>query len=263
MKRGTKGLLKAALTMTILGAAFCIAALCLGFSPRELEAAVEEGKFELVGSEKMQRKVTSIVKDATEDSGDFEQAYTSIDSLDLNIGVADCELIMHEGDELLVKGYDLPSSFSCRQNGDTLKIECEVSGWQFWQQNNDAVLELYIPSDLKLKEVKLDCGVGTIESRDGFFTCDELEVDMGVGDCSFWADIREKADIDGGVGNLELTLNGDKEDFNYDIDCGIGEITIGDETFSNLGEDQKINHHADKEIEIDCGIGEVEIAFEE
>ena len=66
---------------------------------------------------------------------------------------------------------------------------------------------------------------------------------------------------DCGVGELLLNLKGVKEDYNYDLECGIGEIRCADESYSGFGKDYTIDNHAAKNMEIECGIGQITVKY--
>ena len=59
-----------------------------------------------------------------------------------------------------------------------------------------------------------------------------------------------------------MKLYGEEEDFNYDIDCGIGSIDIGEKRYDSLGAEAKTDHGAEKKVKIDSGIGSVKVWFE-
>ena len=56
-------------------------------------------------------------------------------------------------------------------------------------------------------------------------------------------------------------LKGVKEDYNYDLECGIGEIRCADESYSGFGKDYTIDNHAAKNMEIESGIGKITVKY--
>lgn len=263
MKKSTKSLLKAALVTSVVGSGFCIAGLCLGFTFGEFGAAVEAGNFQLIGPSDLQDKFSTVVTDTVYEGMEYEQSFAKeVKALELDLGVGDCYLCIYDGNEWKVSGTNLPASFQCRMDGSTLEIDCESSSWRFWEKSSDSVLTLYIPEDHLLKKVDIDSGVGNIQTENGTLICEELDLDCGVGDCYLDLDILEKADLDGGVGDIYLTLKDSMNTYNFDVDCGVGEITIGTIHISELGGTQKIDYGADREIVVDSGVGNVQILFE-
>lgn len=268
MKKFTKALLMLALAFFVSGAAFGIASLCAGFSMDEFVYMIEDGQLTIDNSAKWTEDIQRIVSDAVSPAGEFEWFYTDVESLKLEAGVADCTIIPYDGEEWKVYGYQLPASFRCKQNGKTLRISC---GGRFWNLlgigQEKAQLELYIPEDQIVHEMKIDAGVGAIRVdegiNEGVLKCESMDLDCGVGDTDISVDIQEKLKIDGGVGRIWLTLSGKLTDFNYDIDCGVGSIDIDGNHYAQLGDEYEIDNHAKKEIKIDCGVGSVEVYFSE
>ena len=70
-------------------------------------------------------------------------------------------------------------------------------------------------------------------------------------------------DIECGIGQINLTMDGCEDDYNYDISCGVGEIVCGDRRYSGIGHDDYVNNGAGKEMSLECGIGQINIAFRE
>lgn len=129
--------------------------------------------------------------------------------------------------------------------------------------DGEAKLEIQIPAHQTVEKIRIDSGVGDLEMADGMIRCEELEIDSGVGDSTIRADITDRLEVDGGVGNLDLTLLGAEEDFDYEIDNGVGTVQIGQDKYYEMGSDTKIDNDAEKEIRIDSGVGDVTLRFEE
>ena len=54
---------------------------------------------------------------------------------------------------------------------------------------------------------------------------------------------------------------GTKSDYNYNLECGVGEIILGDETYSGLGGEKRVQNGGNKLIEAECSVGRIQIAF--
>lgn len=272
MKKSTKALLMAALCMVIVGAAFCIVGACFGFTFSQFIEAAEEGRLEIQLPFDMGIKQEPSVKRVTEPlptsvyegaEAEYQETFRGIDSLDLDLRVAQCTIFLWNEEEFLVKGADLPDDFDCRKEGRELEIDCDEDEWRFWEKRTGAVLEIYVPREQLLEKVVIAAGVGEIEVQDGYLICEELQLESGVGACRIRADVQEKIEIDGGIGSVELELKGRETDFNFDLDNGVGEVLIGDAHLKDLGADEQIDNDADKEVIIDNGIGNITIRFSE
>ena len=158
-------------------------------------------------------------------------------------------------------------------------------------------VNLWIPSDYVLDRVKVTLGAGSmqisrlaadkinIEGGAGKIEAEtliankELDAEIGAGDFYIKEAVLGKTDIECGVGRFEIgscTLNGDaeisggvgevnigiigeKEDFNYELSCGMGELDVFDDSYTSLGKDKEIDNDAKYTISLDCGVGRVNV----
>lgn len=65
-----------------------------------------------------------------------------------------------------------------------------------------------------------------------------------------------------GAGSVYMNMEQKEEEFNYDLKCSVGSISIGNEKFGGLDMEQRIEHSGDKELAVECNVGSVEIEFE-
>lgn len=261
MKKSTKILLRAALCMFIAGGGFCIAGMCLGFTIPQFCETVESGQMQLTWSSLDQKNDRT--ESTSADAAQYSQTFKNIEELELYLSVSECTIVMWQKDEIQVCGDQLPEGFSCVQEGKTLLIDCKKEKWNLWTETGTAQLTLYLPSKTCFKNVQLDTGIGTLEVQDGYLKCRELELDSGVGQCSVQADVTKRIVIDAGVGEINLHLKGKENDFNYELDNGVGEVMIGETRLEKLGEDRWIDHNASKDIEIENGVGNILVTFSE
>lgn len=90
-----------------------------------------------------------------------------------------------------------------------------------------------------LGETSIECGVGRFE----------------IGSCSLNGD----AEIGGGVGDVNIGITGEKEDFNYELSCGMGELSVFGDSYTSLGKNKEIDNHASHTISLECGVGRVNV----
>ena len=105
----------------------------------------------------------------------------------------------------------------------------------------------------------MDCGSGDIAS-DSLNITDELDIDCGSGDIDLTTITTSKTEIDLGSGDVTLIMAGTEKDYNYNIDCGNGDVKIGDILFED--DLKKRNINALRWINIDCGSGDLTIDFD-
>lgn len=88
----------------------------------------------------------------------------------------------------------------------------------------------------------------------------KLNIDIGSGDIDLTTITTSKTEIDLGSGDVTLTMAGTEKDYNYNIDCGSGDVKIGDILFED--DLKKRNINALRWINIDCGSGDLTIDFD-
>ena len=84
-----------------------------------------------------------------------------------------------------------------------------------------------------------------------------LALDMGVGELTLKSRIEGKSDLNYGIGEANLTLLGGREDYQIELDKGIGEARLEGENMR----DDSVYGAGRNLIEIDGGIGEINIRF--
>ncbi len=86
-----------------------------------------------------------------------------------------------------------------------------------------------------------------------------LDLQAGVGKFYMKGELNGNADIDGGIGLLTLKLLNGRDDHSFDINTGVGSITIDGERFST----GKIKVNNSKgNIKIDGGVGKISVSYE-
>ena len=186
------------------------------------------------------------------------------------------ELILEEGDSFCVRVYDdNEKNVTVKESSDTLKVRST--------KKLSKTRKVYIsyPKDVKLQELEIEMGAGTVylnrdieteklsvEMGAGEFdsknpvTAEEADLEIGTGSMTF-ADLSAKK-ISGecGLGELDLTMTGTQEDYNYDLECGVGNLDVGSDSYSGLGREKSIsNTGADRKLNLECGMGNVSVDF--
>ncbi len=170
------------------------------------------------------------------------------------------------------------------------------SSWKDWNINGKKVY-LYIPKGMNFTEADIELGAGLI-SMDALYAdemklmvgagqivaeeivCRELEAETGAGEMILNrvtteemeiinsaghtyvnGSVSRKADVECSLGQTELALEGNEQDFNYELDCSVGSIKLGSRSYSALADDTKINNGAAKQCELECSMGEIVVSF--
>ena len=186
------------------------------------------------------------------------------------------ELILEEGDSFCVRVYDdSGKNVTVKESSDTLKVRSTKK-----LSKNRKVCISY-PEDVKLQELEIEMGAGTVylnrdieteklsvEMGAGEFesknpvTAMEADLEIGTGSMTFADLSARKTDGECGLGELDLTLTGTQEDYNYDLECGVGNLDVGSDSYSGLGREKTIsNKGADRKLDLECGMGNVSVDF--
>lgn len=96
----------------------------------------------------------------------------------------------------------------------------------------------FIIDDINAKDIKAKCGVGKLDFT-GVITGDNY--------------------IDNNVGDVEINVEGNKNDYNYDVNCGYGSVIINDEKYSDVKTQVESNMNAKNNFTIGCGVGKVKL----
>lgn len=217
---------------------------------------------------------------------DFEN--TNIATLDID--VAFTNLIIKKGDFLRAETNN--SNISCKQNNQNLQIKEKNHTW--FSNSNKGDLIVYVPENIKFEKVKINAGAGkvsleSLNTRNLVFDLgagevkieqlnvtndckieggagklsilsgiiNDLDLDMGVGEVSITSKLIGTSKINAGIGNLELNLQGNKDDYKIKADKGIGSIKIN----GKEAVDDSIYGDGENSIKINGGIGNIKVNF--
>lgn len=271
MKKGWKIFWIISASVMGLGFVCCIAALILGADLQTMRARFPYG-------------IGWVIKSGeVEYDDDIRESYPDIRKIDADIYAFAGELRFEPSDvgQVTVEtehiGKDL--KFSCEQDGEELKLKTKD---KFLDRNKqgEGTITIYLPENLSLEELKIELGAGYLY-LDGV-CADKLQIDAGAGEAEimdfyagkakFKADVGKVTafgmvtgdiELEAGVGCIDYTASGCEEDYDYEIQAGVGTVTCGDSNYSGLGVEEVIEHHAGKKMSIDCGVGSVNVQFDE
>lgn len=114
-------------------------------------------------------------------------------------------------------------------------------------------------NNITASEVKFNVGAGEAEIAEANFTNCDLKI--GMGDIELNGTILGNVDIDCGTGSVGLELSNRYGDFNYQVKVGAGEVDLGEQEYSGIGNNVNLNNNAGHTMNIKCGMGEVSAEF--
>ena len=231
-----------------------------------------------------------IEKNNNENFKNFEESYNSVEKIDIDS--VSSNITIKQGEQFKVESSTKNGIISKFNNG-TLEIEEKTK--LFFNSGLVGDITIYIPVDVKLRELKIDSGAGRIDidninssnfdidhgagtlkiSNSNFDKTDidggagtikinasslnNLDFDAGAGKINIEANITGNSNISAGVGEINITLLGSGKDYKINTEKGIGSIKInGNQYNSNEFYGSGIN-----ELKVEGGIGDINIDFRE
>lgn len=102
-------------------------------------------------------------------------------------------------------------------------------------------------------------GAGQIEVERA--NINNITVDCGVGNVVIEGTITGDNDITCDIGSVKLKLNGDEEDYSYDVSADIGSVEINHHNYQGTSEEVINNNGADYNLSLECNIGNITVDF--
>lgn len=231
MKRFTKIALVVAVVMTVIGIVCLGISFTMGFTAKSFMNMIQQGKFNFDF-----RNENLIYEEQNEKIMKIDEIY---ENLDIEFPVGTLKIYTGDVEQIQIEQETVPG-FKVYTDERTLHIESSVG---FNNKGSDQVIKLVIPQNMKFNEVDLE---------------------IGAGDAEIEGLIANKINIEVGAGRLYMKPEGAQDNYNYEVECGIGEIKIGKDSYSGLGTAQKIiNPGANRWLDVECGAGKIQIDFNE
>ncbi|MBQ3583338.1 MAG: DUF4097 family beta strand repeat protein [Lachnospiraceae bacterium] len=218
-----------------------------------------------------------------------------VKSIYIDNSISNVTVQYYDGDTISIEAENIPEEFDCKVNKNgTLNIKNESpKNALFSFGSHKGKISVLVPEELTLKEFELNGGVGDITVNDltldiftinggvgdidilnvtanGFSldagvgdfymencSANDTEIDGGVGDIEIQNCALKDVEIDNGIGDIDLVIDGDIDDYTFDMDGGIGSIRINGEKASYYK-----NNNGKYEISCDNGIGDIDITIE-
>lgn len=110
-------------------------------------------------------------------------------------------------------------------------------------------------------DISADCGAGAILIKDG--KTQNADFEVGMGELVYEGFINDALCAEVGMGNITLQIRDTQEDHNYDLECGMGNITLGEKTYRGFAVEKEINNNANSDYTLQCSMGNIDVSFED
>lgn len=299
MKKFTSIMLTIAGITAILGVVCMIIAFAMGLTSDTFVQMAKEGRFAL---KIKNMKIIEIEEDDKyEDEADIELGVMSDSSV--TVEEKGAEKIYSTSDTFKNMNIEFGAGVFDIYYDDVEEIEIHeknVDGFIVNVKNNTLIIKnnlevtlgdvddmdkrslvIVIPRDMAFDKVDMSIGaaqadiegiiaktfdivVGAGQANLSNITADKMEMKVGAGEITVSnLDVKD-LDLEVGMGDANLALCGSQTDYNYDVECGMGDVKVGHHGFGGLGaEHHGNNHHAERYLNIECGMGLVSVEFME
>ena len=278
MKRFTK------ISLRIAGFFFGLALVCLviglmmGIRVSDVEDMIRNGVlsygpedgFHIQILKNDKNKVSSEKNDTEHElSHTCTKLYLELSAGEIDISYGDVDYIQIQQQN--IPGFSVVSN----EEEQSVRIQGDVNV----VHNSAMKLTMILPRDVELEEMHLEIGasdarvqdiitkelvfvVGAGQAKMSNLSAEKFELEVGAGEAIAENLSAKELDIEAGVGRVDIEIAGAEKDYNYDVECGIGEVAVGTHSWSGLGATQSITKDgAIHQMHISCGIGEVNVHF--
>ena len=238
---------------------------------------------------------TMFDRNQTVESGDLEREFQNLTAVRLDIELGGCELEIQpsENENVYITTENI-GKFQAYQEEKELKIKATRKAKEDTQS---CKIILYLPVDYAWEKISIEVGAGAVRIQK--LTAAEIELEVGAGqilaeyleaqeaDLSVGAGeirvddmkilnlnisvgmgnfagagvIEGKAQAECSMGNLSLRLAGAQTDYDYEIECVMGNISLGDKKYNKKVQEQTINNGTGRKISLECSMGNIEVTF--
>lgn len=168
----------------------------------------------------------------------------SLESVDLEIGAGALESIALKANEIDV---DVDAGAAVIESLQGSEVDLSV---------NAGGLEV---RGVTAEELSAETGAGALVI--GNFTAGNAEICASAGSIEAEGTIERNADIECGAGSIKMMLHGTEEDYDYELECSMGEIIVGRNTYSGLSSEKTIRNGGRGVMDVECSVGNIEINF--
>ncbi len=109
---------------------------------------------------------------------------------------------------------------------------------------------------------KFEIGAGHM-GIDDLSVSGEMDLALSMGQAEAAGTISGDLDLECEMGEVFMRLTGSEEDHSYDVECGMGSVTVGSYAQSGFAAERSWNSGKGSQFDIDCDMGNVTVTFEE
>lgn len=115
-------------------------------------------------------------------------------------------------------------------------------------------------NDLTAQELSIEMAAGTVTGGNMTVT-GESDIKVNAGTITIAGVLGTETVVEMAAGMVGMTLADAETDYNYDISCAGGSVTVGEEVAEGVAKTLEISNNAAKNIDVECSMGAVNIGF--
>lgn len=89
-----------------------------------------------------------------------------------------------------------------------------------------------------------------------------LKAECEAGNIEVYEAVLDGGELKCEVGNITLSLEQPEEDYNYIVDCEMGNVDVGSVSYGGFNRQRKIDNGASATLKLDCEMGNIEVFFQ-
>lgn len=188
---------------------------------------------------------------------DGEKGYMEVSSLDaftkITVEVGIGAIVLEEGAEyaLSMDWFLNTADLKYDDKEGTLKIWSAISGMR---DQRGGTIRITVPTGTTLEKVDFQTGLGEIELRDCTVS-EKVKAFTGLGNIEVSGSFTGEIDLEVGMGDIDVSLFGAAEDYQIDLETGLGKVKVDGQRYGTSYETGKGAH------ELDCstGLGDISV----
>lgn len=115
---------------------------------------------------------------------------------------------------------------------------------------------------------RITAGKADFEIGAGYLGIDELtvsgetDVEVSMGQAVIAGTLSGDLDMECDMGEIVMRLTGSEDDHSYNVECGMGNVTVGNYSHGGVATDKSWNTGKSSGFDINCNMGNVTVTFE-
>lgn len=162
-------------------------------------------------------------------------------------------------------------TFSCEAKKDKYRVTFEltekgvvkvrpVKRFTHYKGSQTPTITITCPKNYTLPKMDVDIASGNITFK-GNQNVTHCRIDLAAGNIKSTGLTYDSLNIDNAAGNVSLTFPDSRNNYDLDLECSVGNITVDGDKNSGFGKEFEEHNEADRKIDVDCATGNINLNF--